>query len=83
MQQELARELRDRRLDLRSRIADGLSRWLEPREAGRLAAYLLAVQQGMAIQARDGADERELLSIRDEVMAGIRARPASPSAQVR
>ncbi len=83
VQQELARELRDRRLDLRSRIADGLSRWLEPREAGRLAAYLLAVQQGMAIQARDGADERELLSIRDEVMAGIRARPASPSAQVR
>ena len=75
-QQGLARELRDRRLNLRGRIADGLGRWLDPREAGRLAAYLLAVQQGMAIHARDGSGEDELLAIRDEVMVGIRAKRA-------
>ncbi len=79
-QQELARELRERRLNLRNRIADGLIRWLNPREADRLAAYLLAVQQGMAIQARDGASEHELLQIRDEVMIGIRANQARPLA---
>lgn len=79
-QQELARELRERRLDLRRRIADGLSPWLDPREADRLAAYLLAVQQGMAIQARDGAGEQELLHISDQVVAGIRAKQARPSA---
>lgn len=78
-QQELARELRERRVELRRRIADGLSRWLGSREADNLAAYLLAVQQGIAIQARDGASERELMSIRDEVMWGIGAHRARPS----
>lgn len=73
---ELARELADRRRGLRSRIADGLSRWLDPEEADRLAAYLLAVQQGIAVQARDGATEGELSIIRDEVLSGMRARGA-------
>jgi hypothetical protein len=54
-------------------IADHLSRWLDREEAGRLAAYLLAVQQGIAVQARDGAGEDELLHIRDEVMVGVKA----------
>ncbi|RYF07052.1 MAG: TetR/AcrR family transcriptional regulator [Oxalobacteraceae bacterium] len=79
-QQELARELRERRSKLRSRIADDLSRWLDHEEAGRLAAYLLAVQQGIAIQARDGASEDELLHIRDEVMVGVKAIQARASA---
>lgn len=73
-QQELARELRDRRLTLRSRIADGLSRWLDHQHAVRLAAYLLAIQQGIAIQARDGATRDELMRIRDEVMIGVAER---------
>ena len=75
-QQELARELTERRLALRCRIADGLSQWLDRQAADRLAAYLLAVQQGMAVQARDGATEDELLRIKDEVMVGIMARQA-------
>ncbi len=78
-QQELARELRERRLELLLRIADGLSRWLDHQKAGRLAAYLLAVQQGIAVQARDGAGEDELLHIRDEVLAGMAARHPSSS----
>ena len=77
-QQDLARELAQRRLGLRSRIADGLTRWVDHQEADRLAAYLLAVQQGIAVQARDGATENELLCIKNEVMAGMMARQARP-----
>ena len=73
-QRELVRELAARRLVLRGRIADGLHRWLDRPHAERLAAYLLAVQQGLAVQARDGATEDDLLRIRDEVMAGMTAR---------
>jgi AcrR family transcriptional regulator len=54
-QQELARELGDR----------------------RLAAYLSAVQQGMSVQARDGATSKELSRIADETVAGILARRAT------
>jgi len=77
-QEELARELRERRLDLRNRIADGLRRWMDQLAADRLASYLLAVQQGLAIQARDGAGEAELRCIRDEVIAGLAVRQAQP-----
>jgi AcrR family transcriptional regulator len=76
-QQELARELGDRRRALRDRIADALSRWLERAEAERLAAYLSAVQQGMSVQARDGATSKELSRIADETVAGIVARRAT------
>lgn len=78
-QQELARELTDRRRGLRTGIADRLGHWLGRAEAERLATYLLAVQQGIAVQARDGATENDLLSIRDEVMIGIAARQAMPA----
>ncbi|HJO36334.1 MAG TPA: helix-turn-helix domain-containing protein [Gammaproteobacteria bacterium] len=73
---ELASDLAERRRRLRTSLADGLNRWLDREQADRLAAYLLAVQQGIAVQARDGASEDELLRIRDEVMCGIRARQA-------
>ncbi|USI74706.1 TetR/AcrR family transcriptional regulator [Sphingomonas morindae] len=79
-QQDLARELRTRRQGLRGRIAAALRRWLSVEDADRLAAYLLAVQQGIAVQARDGADEAELLHIRDEVMIGVAVRHRSPAA---
>ncbi|WP_244631178.1 TetR/AcrR family transcriptional regulator [Aureimonas sp. ME7] len=72
---ELADELAQRRRDLRGRIAEGLGSWLGPEEAQHLAAYLLAVQQGLAVQARDGATEAELALIREQVMVGIGARP--------
>ena len=76
-QQELARELCERRLALRRRIADSLSKWMDHEAANRLAGYLLAVQQGIAVQARDGADESTLLGIKDEVMAGLAIRRVS------
>ena len=73
-QQELAHELSERRRALRDRIADALSRWLDRPEAERMAAYLSAVQQGMSVQARDGATAEELSRIADETIAGIIAR---------
>jgi len=76
-QQDLARELGDRRRALRDRIADALTRWVERSEAERLAAYLSAVQQGMSVQARDGAAAEELSRIADETVAGIVARRMS------
>ena len=77
-QRELARELAARRLILRGRIADGLAPWLDRPRAEQLAAFLLAVQQGMAIQARDGATEDDLLRIRDEAVAGVTAKRTGP-----
>ena len=73
-QQELARELGDRRRALRGRIGDALSRWLERSEAEQLAAFLSAVQQGMSVQARDGATAEELLRIADETTTGVVAK---------
>jgi hypothetical protein len=34
----------------------------------------MAAQQGIAVQARDGATEHDLLHIRNEVMLGMQAR---------
>ncbi|NNH85820.1 TetR/AcrR family transcriptional regulator [Rhizobium laguerreae] len=73
-QRDLAHELADRRRVLRDRIAGALSRWLERSEAEQLARYLSAVQQGMSVQARDGATMEELSYIADETVAGIIAR---------
>jgi AcrR family transcriptional regulator len=70
-QDELAQELRDRRLQLKGKIAQGLGRWLDREAADRLAAYLLAVQQGIAVQARDGADRTDLACIKDQVAGGL------------
>jgi AcrR family transcriptional regulator len=79
-QQELARELGERRRALRNRIADALSQWLDRSEAERLAAYLSAVQQGMSVQARDGATAEELSRIADETIAGIVAKRSAHNA---
>lgn len=72
--QELTHELRERRLALRGKIAGRLTLWLDRSAADRLAGYLLAVQQGLAVQARDGASRDELLEVREEVLIGIAAR---------
>lgn len=79
-QQELASELAGRRRGLRDRIAGALRQWLDDATADRLANYLLAVQQGISVQARDGATEDELMRIADETVAGITARQINRSA---
>ncbi|WP_343203917.1 TetR/AcrR family transcriptional regulator [Sinorhizobium meliloti] len=80
-QQELAHELGKRRRALRDRIANALSRWLDRSEAEGLALYLSAVQQGMSVQARDGATAEELSRIADETVAGIIARRIPSASQ--
>ena len=70
-QRELAAELRQRRRMLRDRIAERLTRWLDAPDAERLAAYLSAVQQGLSVQARDGATPEELSRIAEETVAGV------------
>jgi AcrR family transcriptional regulator len=79
-QEGLAAELRERRSALHRRISEELARWLDHQAADRLAAYLLAVQQGIAVQARDGASQTELMYIRDEAVAGLPARHVPSSA---
>lgn len=71
---DLARELAERRNAMRDMIAQTLGRWLDPEPAVSLARYLVAVLQGLSIQARDGASRQELQQVSAEVIAGVRAR---------
>jgi AcrR family transcriptional regulator len=51
---ELAQELALRRAAFRTLLTDKLVRWLETSQADDLARFVVAVMQGLAIQARDG-----------------------------
>lgn len=77
-QEELTHELRERRARLRDRIGMELSEWMEAAAANHLAAYLLAVLQGIAVQARDGAGRADLLQIKEEVILGMAAKRTRP-----
>lgn len=70
----LHHNLAERRRDLRDDMAEALGRWLAPKQAARLASLLFAIQQGMSIQARDGATLEDLRIIAKEATAGISAR---------
>jgi AcrR family transcriptional regulator len=65
---ELVRELADRRSQMRDAIRAGVQPWVGEKRAPSLARYLVAVMQGIAIQARDGASADELLTIVDEAV---------------
>jgi AcrR family transcriptional regulator len=64
---------------LAARIARGQREGDVPPDAdpARLAAFYTAVLHGMSVQARDGANEAELMAIAEAAMAGW---PASPPA---
>lgn len=68
---EIARDVADRRGAFRELLAAKLLTWVDDDRAGRLARYLTAIMQGMAIHARDGATLAELLIIADESVAGF------------
>ncbi len=82
--QTVARAVSDLRTARRSllaeRIRQGIAEGDVPAgtDADALAAYVMAVLQGMAIQARDGADEAALRSIAELAM---RVWPDAPSGQ--
>lgn len=67
----LHRDLAERRKRLRHDMAKALEKWLAPEEAKRLASLLFAIQQGMSIQARDGATLEDLRLIAKEAVSGI------------
>jgi AcrR family transcriptional regulator len=71
---DLCQELAARRKSLQKDIASCLEQWVVPQEAERLAAFLFSVQQGMSVQARDGARLEDLLMIAQEAVAGVAAR---------
>lgn len=70
---DLALELVERRNSMREMIAETLTHWLDQERATSLARYLVAVLQGLSIQARDGASRKELEQVTSEVVAGVRA----------
>ena len=70
----IALELADRRNAMRDIITETLARWLDPARAISLARYLMALLEGLSVQARDGASRRELELVSAEVIAGIQAR---------
>ena len=69
---DLARELADRRAAFRTLLADRLSSWVPVAEAERLSRFIVALMQGMAIQARDGYAPEDL---RDVIAEALKAVP--------
>jgi AcrR family transcriptional regulator len=70
----LARDVASRRDAMRERIAQALRPFAGLNEVRRLSRHLLAVMQGISIQARDGATPAELQEIIEDVVSGIAAR---------
>ena len=70
----LSTELAALRNGMRDMIAETLVRWLDHDRAVALARYLVAILQGLSVQARDGASREELEQVSAEVMAGLLAR---------
>ncbi|WP_428376804.1 TetR/AcrR family transcriptional regulator [Lichenicoccus sp.] len=68
----IAKEVADRRTAFRALLTTKLQVWVDPDRAGRLARFLTAVMQGMAIQACDGATTLELLALADQAASGLR-----------
>ncbi|WP_420420460.1 TetR/AcrR family transcriptional regulator [Pacificispira sp.] len=70
---DLAEEAAMRREGLRERVAQSLQRFGPEEEIRRLSRYLLAVMQGISVQARDGVDAAQLQEIVDAVVTGLAA----------
>jgi AcrR family transcriptional regulator len=70
----IARDAGARREALRGKIVQALSSFAEDDQVQRLARHLVAVMQGISIQARDGIAPQELREIVEDVVAGVAAR---------
>ena len=70
----LARDVASRRDAMRERIAQALRPFAGLNEVRSLSRHLVAVMQGISIQARDGATPAELQEITEDVVSGIAAR---------
>ncbi len=72
---DLAHELAQRRAAFRQLLAAKIRHWVSPARANRLSRFIVAVMQGLAIQARDGYSLKDL---RDVVNDALSAIPVSP-----
>ena len=70
---DLARELTERRAAFRILLVEKLRLWLPSTEAERMARYVVAVMQGLAIQARDGYTLAELQGVAVDAVGAIGA----------
>ena len=68
---EVAREVAELRGAFRALLTAKLQTWVDTDHAARLARFLTAVMQGMAIHARDGSSLADLLVIADQSVVGI------------
>ncbi|WP_239031966.1 TetR/AcrR family transcriptional regulator [Paroceanicella profunda] len=64
--EDIAGELSTLREGFRQDMARILTRWVPEAQAQALARYLVAVTQGLSIQARDGATPGELAQVVDQ-----------------
>ncbi|TNC11759.1 TetR/AcrR family transcriptional regulator [Methylobacterium terricola] len=71
---DLARDAAARREALRRRIIAALSPFARDDRLETLSRHLVAVMQGLSIQARDGVAPSDLHAIVEDVVAGIAAR---------
>jgi len=71
---EIARDLAARREAHRERIARVLERFGPVDEVRRLSRHLVAVMQGISIQARDGVEVTQLQEVVEEVVWSVASR---------
>ena len=74
---DLARELTQRRAEFRRLLATKLLSWVPRPSADRLSHYLVAVMQGLAIQARDGYGLDDLLAVAADALGAVSAHAPS------
>lgn len=77
---DLAQELTQRRAAFRILLATKLLVWVPQPRADRLSHYLVAVMQGMAIEARDGCGLDDLLAVAAEALGAVSAHSPSGDA---
>ena len=68
---DLARELAQRRADFRTLLAEKLLHWVSRTDADQLSRLLVAIMQGMAIQARDGYSLEDLQEVASAALSAI------------
>lgn len=72
---DLVRELAQRRADFRILLAAKLLAWLPQPRADRLSRYIVAIMQGLAIQARDGYRLEDLQGVVVEALDAVAGKP--------
>jgi len=76
---DLAQDLVQRRSAFRTLLTETLRNWLTAQQADRLSRFIVAVMQGLAIQARDGyslAELQEAVAVALDAIPVVTPRPS-------